>query len=159
MHWLELSLGTHTNPADTEYLFKLTRCFMHDRARGIVPAALAAAAPKRALRLVLISVEQLGFADGATYREISERAFAIGYAWCPARSAIDLRLVYRQTELRGDLRRYNVLHVAMEPILNSMGSPFAFVLWRAFDSDLLYADFAHEHTRFHAKDIFVFWSP
>jgi hypothetical protein len=144
--------------------FKRVRRYQHLRVIRLVPLAHAEPyAERKNYKLMFIKVRELGFETGAEYADICERAFAIGYTLCPAWVAVQLGLQYLQKEfsftLKGELHRYKCVYVAMRPLPNCMGSPFAFVLMDAFGTDLLYADYVYPHTRFFPDDTLLFWSP
>lgn len=77
--------------------------------------------------LVNISVEELGFKDGATRKDIYDRALELGLQLCPEEVGPQLRLQYT------DQPKGEWLRVAMEPIADSDGDLNVFDV--AHDSD------------------------
>ncbi|MBU1033012.1 MAG: hypothetical protein ABII13_00355 [Patescibacteria group bacterium] len=89
------------------------------------------------LELVLTTVADLGFKEGATFRKICDRAKARGLELCPAEVGAQLRRQY-QDQPQGE-----GLLIAMERITDSDGCPDVFIvehdgdgLWlRSIDGD------------------------
>jgi hypothetical protein len=48
----------------------------------------------QALQIAVVSVAELGFADGATYEQLVERAVAVGWRECPLETGPHLRLQF-----------------------------------------------------------------
>lgn len=67
------------------------------------------------VELVVASVAELGFKDGAKYSDICERAKSLGLNLCPAEVGPQLRLQYL------DQPKGEWLCIAMEPITDSVG--------------------------------------
>ncbi len=72
------------------------------------------------IELVKISVEELGFKDGATRKYIYAKALSLGLELCPAEVGPALRVAYTD-QLKGEY-----LLIGMEPITDSFGDPFVF---------------------------------
>jgi len=70
---------------------------------------------EKEIELVLISVAELGFKDGATLKEIFDRAIELGLELCPAEVGPQLALQYPDQSL-GEW-----ILIAMEPIADSDG--------------------------------------
>lgn len=70
------------------------------------------------LDLVDVSVEELGFADGASFEEATTRGLSMGLELCPAQVGPELRLAHDVTDLHHITRRCagDEVYVAMEPI-------------------------------------------
>lgn len=68
------------------------------------------------LDLVVVTVTDLGFKDGAMRKDIYERAQELGLALCPAEVGPQLRLQYK------DQPNGKWFHIAMEPIIDSVGN-------------------------------------
>jgi hypothetical protein len=81
--------------------------------------------------LVVVSVAELGFKDGADRADIYMRAWQLGLWLCPAEVGPQLRLQYT------DQPKDEVLLVAMEPILDSCGHLTVFFVEEQGGSDLL----------------------
>ena len=82
--------------------------------------------------LVNVSVGELGFKDGATYRDICARAKELGLIPCPAEVGPQLRLQY------ADQPKGEWLLVAMEAITDSRGRLSVFVVGHDDDGRWLY---------------------
>jgi len=78
------------------------------------------ATEEKKLDLVAVSVAELGFANGATLRDIYARAKELGLELCPAEVGPQLRLQYSE-QLYGEW-----LFIAMEAISVSDGNPSIF---------------------------------
>src|SRR3989344_2730916 len=72
------------------------------------------------LELVVVSVAELGFLEGATFAQIVERARQLGLELCPAEVGPALRLAYK------DQPKGEWLRIAMEPVAGSDGRLFVF---------------------------------
>lgn len=70
--------------------------------------------------LVVVSVGELGFKEGATRRDIYKRAQELGLAPCPSEVGPQLRLQYKDQPMD------EWLLIAMEPISDSGGGPGVF---------------------------------
>ena len=86
--------------------------------------AFTAAAAESTLDLVVASVAELGFRNGATTADIYARAKSFGLELCPAEVGPQLRLQY------ADQPYGEWLRIAMEPISDSDGNPFIFDVGR-----------------------------
>jgi hypothetical protein len=70
---------------------------------------------EKEIQLIKISVAELGFKIGATYRNLCLRAKEIGLTLCPSEVGPQLRLQYK------DQPSGECLNIGMEPILGSNG--------------------------------------
>ncbi len=78
--------------------------------------------------LVAVSiVDDLGFVNGATQKEIYEKAFKLGLKLCPAEVGPQLRLQFKN-QPKGEW-----LLIGMEPIYDSDGDPYVFYVGRGRD--------------------------
>lgn len=107
---------------------------------------------KKNLKLVSFSVESLGFPNGATTKEIFEKAKKFGLELAPAEVGPQMRLQY-QDQSMGEW-----LLLAMEPITDSRGGPAVFYLERYEDGSWLGALSALPDLRWGAGHQFVFVS-
>ena len=108
---------------------------------------------KSKLNLVLLTVKELGFENGATYKEICDKAKSLGLELCPAETGIQLRLQYL------DQPNYEWNYIAMEPITDSDGDLRRFNVERD-DNDLwLHSDDGRSDRFWHSGDRFVFSLP
>ena len=100
--------------------------------------------------MVVVSVAELGFKDGATREQIYARAKELGLDLCPAEVGPQLRLQYK------DQPNGEWLVIAMEPITGSVGNLNLFRV-RRDDSDLwLDGDYDYPDYVWDAGDRFVF---
>ena len=72
------------------------------------------------LGLVVISVKELGFSNGATHKDIYNKAKTLGLELCPPEVGPQLRLQYM------DQPKGEWLRIAAEPITDSGGDPLIF---------------------------------
>lgn len=82
---------------------------------------------KKDVDLVILSVKELGFPDGATRQQIFDKAQSIGLELCPAEVGPQLRLQYT------DQPKGEWLLIAMNPIKDSDGDPNVFFVLRHDD--------------------------
>lgn len=114
--WRTLKLGTGLKTADDfrKALKKIGS--IGDWADDILgKPAFMASDTESEVELVVRSVEELGFKDGATREQIYNRAKEIGLDLCPAEVGPQLRLQYK------DQPKGEWLLIAMEPITDSHG--------------------------------------
>lgn len=100
--------------------------------------------------LVVKSVEELGFKNGATLKEIYAKAKEIGLKLCPAEVGPQLRLQYL------DQPRNEWLFIAMNPITDSGRDPSVFHLGRGSAGLWLRAYWGNPDYRWRADDRWVF---
>ena len=105
------------------------------------------------LDLVNISVAELGFENGATRKEVYDRAIELGLALCPNEVGPQLRLQYK------DQPRGEWFIVAMEPISDSVGDLEVFFLAHRVGGLWLYCGNGHPGFRWVADTRFVFVRP
>src|SRR3989344_3774226 len=120
--WKTITLGTGLRTAD-EFRGALKSNGFHidDWGKDILGKPAFTTAPKETeVDLVVVSVAELGFKNGATRREIYERSQELGLELCPAEVGPQLRLQYK------DQPRGEWLLIGMEPITDSDGHPSVF---------------------------------
>jgi hypothetical protein len=81
--------------------------------------------------LVILSVRALGFTNGATIKQIFDRAKKLGVKLCPAETGPQLRLQYPEQPMG----EYCI--IGMEPIVGSTGGPELFIVYRNSDGPWL----------------------
>lgn len=146
--WKTVKLGTGLKTAnDFCCALQNAGCRASNWAKDVLgKPAFTAASNKIELDLVVVSVAELGFKNGATREQIYQRAPELGLELCPAEVGPQLRLQYKN-QLVGER-----LLVAMEPIIDSVGDLRVFVVARNEDdswlrchygppSDFWFADF------------------
>ena len=77
---------------------------------------------ERQIQLVNVSVADLGFKSGATYKDICAKAKELGLELCPSEVGPQLRLQYK------DQSKGEYLRIGMEPISDSFGGLGIFVV-------------------------------
>jgi len=120
--WKTITLGTSLRTAD-EFRGALKSNGFHigDWGNDILDKPAFTTAPKETeVDLVVVSVAELGFKNGATRLEIYERSQELGLELCPAEVGPQLRLQYK------DQPRGEWLLIGMEPITDSDGHPSVF---------------------------------
>lgn len=105
---------------------------------------------KEQLKLIRLTVKDLGFSQGATTEEIYKRAEELGLELCPAETGPQLRRQY------ADQPMYEYLYIGMKQISDRSGKPYVFKLLRNDDGSWLYDDWAKPEYRWHPDDEFVF---
>lgn len=122
--WKTIKLGTGlTSAYQFRKAIKKAGGKISDYANDILGKPAFRAAIKEVeleLDLVNVSVAELGFANGATRREIYERAIKLGLELCPSEVGPQLRLQYKDQPLN------EWVLVGMEPIADSGGGPRVF---------------------------------
>lgn len=119
--WKTIQLGTFENVDELCGAIEGVGGKLSKWARDIIGKLAFTISPEKImLNLVKISVADLGFEDGATLKEIYERAISLGLELVPAEAGPQLRLQYR------DQPAGEWLRMAMEPIEDSGGDPCVF---------------------------------
>jgi hypothetical protein len=105
---------------------------------------------KQSLDLVVRSVKELGFPNGAQYKDICKAAESQGLDLCPAEAGPQLRLQYP------DQPNGEWLVIAMEPIKDSDGDLSLFRVRCFGGGPWLFADYGEPDRFWHTDDRFVF---
>ena len=117
--WKTLKLGTGLTTADDfRKTLKKAGCKISDWANDILgkPDFSVAATKEIEVDLVVVSVAELGFPDGATRKQIYAKAQELGLELCPPEVGPQLRLQYK------DQPNGEWLLIGMEPISVSDGN-------------------------------------
>jgi len=116
--FMTLNLGTGVKDADGfREALKKARCGIEEWADDIIgKRGLRVASEKTEVKLVAVSVAELGFAMGATRADIFRRANQIGLALCSREVGPQMRLQYKN-QPSGEC-----LTIGMEPITDSEGN-------------------------------------
>lgn len=117
---------------------------------GDILSKVCASRKAKDLELVMVTVAELGFENGATLREIYERAKTLGLDLCPAEAGPQLRLQYTDQPMN------EWLLVAMEPITDSDGYLRVFSVARNSDGSWLRASYVGPGRVWSSDDRWVF---
>jgi len=146
-----IKLGTKKSVKAIRQAIADTGCYISGWANDILGQfAFTAATKETEVELVVVSVAELGFKDEAKYSVICKRAQQLGLALCPAEVGPQLRLQYP------DQPKGEWLHVAMEPITDSVSNLSLFIVVHNDDERLLYGDHGRPDCLWGAGDRFVF---
>jgi hypothetical protein len=120
--WKTIKLGTGLQTADDfRKAVKSAGMKIGDWANDILgKPAFTATTSETEVELVVASVAELGFKDGATRKDIYIRAQEFGLDLCPPEVGPQLRLQYT------DQSKGEWLVIAMEPITDSVGDLYLF---------------------------------
>ena len=123
--WRTIKLGV--SPKNSDEARKALRdkeCFIGDCADDILnKVVFTTSAVEKEIDLVNVSVGELGFTgNGATSKDIYNRAFEFGLELCPAEVGPQLRLQYHEQT------NHEWFRIAMEPIDDSRGDPSVFIV-------------------------------
>ncbi len=115
--WKTIKLGTGLKTADDfRKALKQSECKIGDWGNDILgKPAFTASETETEVDLVVVSIAELGFKDGATRKDIYNKAKKLGLELCPNEVGPQLRLQYKDQPIGEWLR------VAMEPISDSGG--------------------------------------
>lgn len=150
--WKTIQLGTGLQTADDfRKAVKLAGMKIGDWANDILgKPAFTATTSETEVELVVASVAELGFKDGATRKDIYVRAQELGLDLCPPEVGPQLRLQYT------DQPKGEWLVIAMEPITDSDGNLSLFFVERDDDVRWLYALSGSPDHFWHGSSRFVF---
>ena len=126
MIWKKIEIGIIKNTRLLLEQLLASGCKIGSRANDILFKILFTELAEE-LRLVVVSVDALGFKNGANYQDICAKAKSFNLGLCPAELGPLLRSQYL------DQPKGESLYVAMEPIIDSSGRPRIF--WLVLDGD------------------------
>jgi len=149
--WKTITLGTHMSVNALRNAMKAAGNKISDLANYIL-GKTPLAKTETEINLVKVTVAELGFKDGAHYRDIIVRAKELGLDYCPAEVGPQLRLQY-QDQPSGEWPR-----IAMEPITGLCGSLGIFRVGQDDDGSWLYWDRGCPMDFWRDYDTFVFAS-
>ena len=147
--WKTIKLGTYKSIGLLRKALEAGKFRIGDYAAQILPKTILCDTETE-LELVRITVGELGFAGGATRREIYERAIELGLALCPAEVGPQLRLQYADQPMN------EWLVIAMESATDSDGGLLVFSVSRHVDGSWLGTGYGHAVCRWHAGSVWVF---
>lgn len=114
--WKTIKLGNYKNADEFRKTLKKNGFKIGDWANDILDKpAFTVAGAEEEIQLINISVADLGFKNGATYKDICAKAKELGLELCPNEVGPQLRLQYK------DQPKGEYLRIAMEPITDSDG--------------------------------------
>lgn len=138
--WRTVEIGRHKSAEAMLAALDAADCRATDWARDIL-AKTSFAQELQTLELVSVTVEGLGFPQGATRKEIYDAAVAAGLRLCPAEVGPALREQYAD-QLMDEWRL-----IAMDPITDSGGHLGVFNVERSAGGRWLNADRGHPDSR------------
>jgi hypothetical protein len=147
--WKTLKLGTHKTPAAYRKVLKSAGRRVSDWVNEILNKVVVAPT-EMDLDLVVCSVAELGFTNGARYDAICARGTELGLDLCPAEVGPALRLAYT------DQPRGEWLVIAMDALTDSDGGGSIFRVEHDRDELWLYADCGNPDDVWYADHRFVF---
>ena len=119
--WKTIKIGTGLLLSGFVRAFRRADCIVSNCAKDILSKpAFTVSQKEQEVKLVKLTVRESGFKEGATTKEIYERAQELGLKLCPAEVGPQLRLQYL------DQPKGERLGVAMKPILDSGGDLLVF---------------------------------
>lgn len=131
--WRTINLGTHASSAELRQALTDGDYRVSNWADDILGKTPIAPEPLT-LDLVLVTVSDLGFPEGAKRSDIYEKALTLGLHLCPAEVGPQLRLQYPDQPMD------EWMVIAMEPIVVSDGDPGVFRVARDSDGRWLYSN-------------------
>ncbi len=150
--WKIVELGTNGHPHDLRKHVLLNGVFIGKESSDILEKVTMSPRVTE-VRVVRLTVAELGFEKGATASQIYRRAIQVGLKLCPSEVGPQLRLQYK------DQPRNEHLHVAMEPLLNHGGNCRIFRLSSDVDGLWLRTDQGEPFTYWVSDSIWIFAGP
>jgi len=155
--WRTIKLGTGLKTADDfrqALKLKQAGCKISDWANNILgKPAFIATATEMEVDLVNVSVAELGFKEGATRKDIYDKAIKLGLELCPNEVGPQLRLQYR------DQPEGERLRIAMKPIADSDGDLTIFYVVHDDDGVWLHGSNGYPDDFWSGDNRFVFVRP
>jgi hypothetical protein len=134
--WKAVDLGVYRDATAVRDAFRTTPVLIHiDNLADQILNRITFLQTDTPLNLVLTRVSDLGFGeDGASLKDIYDRASRLGLALCPAEVGPALRLAYLDQPFGEYLR------IAMQPVARSDGNAMDFVVAKGLAGWLLIGD-------------------
>ncbi len=149
--WKTIKLGTLKNADEFRKALKKDGFKIGDWGNDIIgKPAFTVASTEEEIQLVNVSVADLGFKNGATYKDICAKAKELGLELCPNEVGPQLRLQYK------DQPKGEYLRIAMEPITDSDGILGIFDVGHGGDDLWLYGHYGYSVSFWSADYRFVF---
>ncbi len=149
--WRTIKLGLHKSVDEYHRALHAAGFYINSWADDILGRVTFSVA-EREVNLVVRSVAELGFANGATFAQICDAAKKLGLSLCPAEVGPAFREQYC------DQPMYEWLIIAMEPISASDGSLRVFYVARIGDGLWLGNSYGSPRVVWNAGNRFVFAS-
>lgn len=147
--WKTVRIGTHRSVEDLSKALGNAGYRVSDWANDIL-GKITVSPTEKELELVVITVGDLGFKNGAKREDIYRRAQELGLDLCPAEVGPQLRLQYKDQPM-GEW-----LLIAMEPIADSDGGLHVFNVERHGDEIWLHASCGYPGCFWYAGGRWVF---
>lgn len=149
--WKTIKLGTHKDVNALKKAITKAGCKIGDWANDMLGKEAFTIAPtEQEIDLVVVTVGELGFKNGAKYSDICQRAQELGLELCPNEVGPQLRLQYK------DQPKGEWLRIAMEPITDSGGDRFIFRVAHGVNDLWLYWNYGNPGHVWDAGLRFVF---
>lgn len=149
--WKTIKLGTIKNADDFRKALKKAGFKIGNWGNDILDKpAFTVASSEEEIQLVNLSVADLGFKNGATYKDVCAKAKELGLELCPNEVGPQLRLQYK------DQPKGEWLRIAMEPITDSDGHLHVFGVVHDVGGLWLYGRSGYSGLFWLADDRFVF---
>lgn len=139
--WKTVTVGTQPSVEALRTALKAVGHKIGDWANDILSKITVATEPT-AIELVMVTVAELGFPDGATVAQIFERAVSLGLELLPAEVGPQLRLQYVDQSLD------EWILIGMEPIADSYGGLEVFYVGRYDDGLWLFSSCADPGSKY-----------
>ena len=147
--WKTITIGTH-KAVDKLKADLLANGFQISEWANDILNRITLAAKKTKLDLVLVTVAELGFKDGAYLSDIYKRALEIGLELCPAEAGPQLRLQYKDQPVN------EWILIAMEAVSGSDRFLYLFHVERGDDGAWLRCDLGKPDSFWNGHNRFVF---
>ena len=147
--WRKLTIGSHKSVEALVKAIEAKGLKVGDWARDISKKVTLAKEVSE-VELVNVSVAELGFKNGATRKDIYDRAISLGLSLCPPEVGMQLRLQY------DDQPKGEWLLIGMEPITDSGGDLYVFYVARDDGGRWLFTSHGDPASVWDAGDRWVF---
>ena len=150
--WKTVTLGLKKSPKNYRKAIEKAGCRIGDYA-GQILNKTEVSQTEVEVDLVVVTVGELGFKDGARRDVLYARAIELGLQLCPAEVGPALRLLYK------DQPRGEWLRIGMEPITASVGCPGVFGVGHGSDVRWLHNYYGSADIIWRADHRWVFVRP
>jgi hypothetical protein len=147
-----IKLGTYSNADELRGALRATGNHISDWANDLL-GKIKVAKQITETNLVIATVAELGFPNGATYQQITDKIKELGYQLCPAEAGPQLRLALTNQPAN------ETLIMAMEPIRDSLGVLSVFGVGQGGGVPWLFGCFNYPGGFWDSSNRFVFVRP